>query len=144
VGYFKKLLMGRRSRSRGALSVLTLGALVGGLLLPRVHVHLDVDHEGHEHSPAVVHQHWEEHEHESSGTEIEHGDDDGRVFFLDDHAIVSSTAGGDQSAALSVPIFFLAPSLQGDVRIRRIDSIAPSHGPPRRVCALRGPPCLSI
>jgi len=136
--------MGRRSRIRGALSVLTLGALVGGSLLPRVHVHLDADHEGHEHSTAIVHQHWEEHGHESSGTEIEHGDHDGRVFFLDEHAIVSSASGADQSMALSVPIFFLAPALQGDVRIRRIDSTAPSHGPPRRVTSLRGPPCLSL
>jgi hypothetical protein len=137
----------RPFRSRRAISLLTLGALAGGLLLPPVHVHLDPDHDhDHQHPAAVVHQHWggHEHGHEFSGPEIEHGDDDGHVFYLDEHAIVSTVGGGEQGASASVPIFFLAAALHRDAPIHRVDTTGPPHGPPRRARALRGPPSLSI
>jgi hypothetical protein len=149
VGRFHALpALGRSSWVCRAFAVLTSGALVGGLLLPPVHVHLgvhlDADHEGREPSAAIVHQHWGGHEHESSGPEIEYGDHDGREFVLDQHAIVSSGGIADQSVAVSVPIVFLTATLDRDIPIRRIDTTAPPHGPPRRSCSLRGPPSLSI
>ena len=149
VGHFHvSPALGRSSWVCRAIAVYASGALVGGLLLPPVHVHLgvhpDADRDGREHSAAIVHQHWGEHDHQSSGPEIEHGDHDGREFVLDQQAIVSSGGIADQSVAVSVPIFFLTATLERDVPIRRIDTTAPPHGPPRRSCSLRGPPSLSI
>ena len=97
------------------------------------HVHEMDEH----HHNAVTHRHFAPHDHD--GTGISH--DEGRVLWLNDVALQQSAY--QFAATLGVrPVGFDAlPHPASWIVASTLDG-APSHGPPRDVTSLRGPPCL--
>jgi len=132
-----------RLPARQGITVVAVATIVGGLLLPPLHVHPESDHVGQHHTASVIHQHWAAH-HEELGPEFEGPDHHGgHVKFFEQTAVASAFAAGDQNIAIAVPLFLFSASLPGDPTAVRPVLAARPHGPPRASQRLRAPPTTS-
>ena len=126
-------------RRVAALIVLAPFLAFSSALAPQ-HVH----QAAHEHA-SVVHSHFAPHKHtpRDATTEIEHGDDDGQLVWLDGAVLLASpplVAPTQTTRALRTEI--VAPVTRWSVTT--VDEAAPPHGPPKPVLRFRGPPALLV
>jgi hypothetical protein len=124
---------------RPVIASLLMVTTVVAALLPPTHIHLVADDHDHHHAAAIEHSHWAAHGH--AGSEVEQGDEDGRVLFVDHPARVQAaraTAARPAVAAIGLLILPGPPAFTGN---GQLDSgNAPRDGPSRDFSRLRAPP----
>jgi hypothetical protein len=128
-----------RRACRPVTALLLTATTFAAALLPPTHIHLAADDHDHQHAVSIEHSHWTAHGY--PGSEVEPGDEDGRVLYVDHPARVQAARAPAARPAVAVIGLLILPGPPAFTSNgQRSSGNAPRDGPSRDVTFLRGPP----